>query len=99
MLSAAAPNVDEYLQAMQSTQLLACTAPCAVEYLPATQSVHTDSLADLYLPATQSTHALLAAGELEPGGQAVQAAEPLVFLNCNAWHAVHGPPSFPVKPL
>jgi hypothetical protein len=98
VLSAAATTVDEYLPSMQSTQLLACAAPTAVEYLPATQSVHTDSFS-LYLPAAQSTHASLPAGELEPGGQAVQAAELLVFLNCNAWHAVHGPPWFPVKPL
>ena len=97
-LASVAPVVVRYLPAPQSTQELATVAPVVARYLPATQSVQTVSIADLYLPAGQSKHASLPTGELEPGGQAVQAAEPFASLYCDTWHAVHDPPLFPVKP-
>ena len=85
-LSAEAPELVEYLPAMQPVQVLSAEAPGVVEYLPAPQSMH--ELAEVapvvveYLPAPQSMHE----------------AAPVTALNFPAPHATHVPPFGPVWP-
>ncbi len=86
VLSAEAPELVEYLPAMQPVQVLSIEAPGVVEYLPAPQSMH--KLAEVapvvgeYLPAPQSMHE----------------AAPVTALNFPASHVTHVPPFGPVWP-
>ncbi len=86
VLSAVAPEVVEYLPAMQPVQVLSAEWPGVVEYLPAPQSMHELATVALvpveYLPAPQSMHE----------------AAPVTALNFPASHATHVPPFGPVWP-
>ena len=86
VLSAEAPELVEYLPAMQPVQVLSAEESATIEYLPAPQSMQ--ELAEVapvvarYLPATQSMHE----------------AAPVTALNFPASHATHVPPFGPVWP-
>jgi hypothetical protein len=86
VLTAEAPEVVEYLPAMQPVQELSAKAPGVVEYLPAPQLMQ--ELATVapvvveYLPAPQSMHE----------------AAPVTALNFPDAHATHVPPLGPVWP-
>ena len=86
MISAEAPELVEYLPAMQPVQVLSAEAPGVLEYLPAPQSMHelvtVAPVVARYLPAPQSMHE----------------AAPLTTLNFPASHATHVPPFGPVWP-
>ena len=57
MLSAGAPEVVEYLPAMQPVQVLSAEWPGVVEYLPVPQSMHEAApVSALNFPASHATH-------------------------------------------
>jgi hypothetical protein len=75
-------------------------APAVALYFPAKHALHaTPSDVPLYPGRhVQSTNSLLASEETVFEGHAAQVPAPTVALYVSAKHALHGPPSAPVKP-
>jgi hypothetical protein len=71
----------------------------ANKYVPAAQLVQAEATANEYVPAVQLVQTVEAsAAEYSPAEQSEQAGLPTVLLNFPATHALHAPPSGPVKP-
>lgn len=102
-LAALAPDIPEYVPALQFAHAADELAPVVVENVPALQLVHTLAPASEYTPAAQVIHtlALLAAGTFEyvPAVQSVHTELPMIFLNLPGTQAVQAPPSGPVYPV
>jgi hypothetical protein len=113
MLSAEAPELVEYLPAMQPVQVLSAEATGVVEYLPIPNRYTAKAklcfcknnkrrIIMEYLPAPQSMHELatvaLVVMEYLPAPQLKHEAAPITALNFPAPHATHGPPFGPVWP-
>ena len=102
-LAALAPDIPEYVPALQFAHAADVVAPVSPEYVPALQLVHTLAPVSEYTPAAQVIHtlALLAAGTFEyvPAVQSVHTELPMIFLNLPGTQAVQGPPSGPVYPV